>query len=303
MRKLINIGNKNIEYIDKGKGNKTVVIQTGMACPMYDWLDIIDEISKHSRVIIFHRSGCGQSEVGNEKRTTAETVEELNLLIEKLEITKPVILVGHSYGGLCTQHFVKKYPNKVAGVVLVDSASVDSYKFNELELPISDEKYSNDALLKKWNRYSHMSTEELKEEVKPKLSSKQLKLSKEIQNELLNFYVNPNLYKALASELENWDDSCLDVKDIGEFPNIPLKVLLRDGEFSIKSTVEEDGIPESEARKIEELWQELVKEQSKLSDKSELIIAEGSGHCIYVNRPDVIIDAIEFNGEVTSHSF
>lgn len=63
---------------------------------------------------------------------------ELKGLLEKLEVHDPIILVGHSYGGLCAQHFIKMYPTLVNSCILVDSTSVNLHRLNELELPVLD---------------------------------------------------------------------------------------------------------------------------------------------------------------------
>lgn len=40
-------------------------------------------------------------------------------------------------------------------------------------------------------------------------------------------------------------------------------------------------------------WQELVKNQLNLSEKSTWITSENASHSIHQDRPDIIIDAIE----------
>lgn len=42
----------------------------------------------------------------------------------------------------------------------------------------------------------------------------------------------------------------------------------------------------------EEKWQELIIEQANLSNKSHLIFAKQSGHLIYLDRPDVLIQCM-----------
>jgi pimeloyl-ACP methyl ester carboxylesterase len=47
-------------------------------------------------------------------------VSELHRLLERAHVSPPYILVGHSFGGLTTRLFAERYPEQVAGLVLID---------------------------------------------------------------------------------------------------------------------------------------------------------------------------------------
>lgn len=128
-----------MEVLSKGDKGKTIIILTGLGCSFDEWYNITKTLSKTNRVVIVHRPGLGESEIGIEVRNTGAVVKELLDLKSVLKITEPIVLVGHSYGGLCVQHFAKSYPKMVAGMVLVDSTSVDLQELDELGLPILDE--------------------------------------------------------------------------------------------------------------------------------------------------------------------
>ncbi|WP_400241647.1 alpha/beta fold hydrolase [Niallia sp. JL1B1071] len=109
---------------------------------------------------MFHRPGLGESDIGAETRNTERVVNELVDLLTQLEITEKVILAGHSYGGLCVQHFVRLLPDRVAGIILVDSTSVDLEELDDLELPILDEVGSDEYWLEAYRVYSLMEPSE-----------------------------------------------------------------------------------------------------------------------------------------------
>ncbi|WP_291564854.1 MULTISPECIES: alpha/beta fold hydrolase [unclassified Clostridium] len=293
MIRLTEIEGRKVEYLIKGNGEKTVAIMVGMGCSIYDWLNIIEDISQYANVIAIHRPGVGNSEPHIEGSTTAIASKDLYSLIKKLDIKEKIILVGHSYGGLCVQHFSRLYPEKVEGAVLVDSSSVDGYKFNELELPVSDENESDEAYINLWTTYSKYTKEQLKDEIKPTLSKEELKLPYEIQQELLEFNIRPEFYRTQLSELIDLRNGGKEIKSAGKFPNVPLKILIRDPEYSINQIIETYRVPREEAERVEELWQRLSKELKELSNKSELIIVENSDHCINESRPDAVIAAIK----------
>ena len=200
---------------------------------------------------MFHRPGLGESEIRNEVRNTQAVVNEINELMHLLGIFEPVLLVGHSYGGLCAQHFVKEHPKKVAGLVLVDSTSVELKILDELDIPVLNEGSTDEISGGKMRFYSLMSQDELREIINPTLTKKQKQFPFDIQKRLINFQINPSLYKAMHSEISNWKKDAETIKNLGEFPNAPLIVIGRDKEHNIRVGIE-GGLPESELRLFEE---------------------------------------------------
>ncbi|AMO85773.1 Alpha/beta hydrolase family protein [Solibacillus isronensis B3W22] len=236
-----------------------------------------------------HRPGLGEIEIGSEVRNTGAVVKELFDLISVLEISEPIVLVGHSYGGLCVQHFAKSYPKMVAGMVLVDSSSVDLHELDELNLPIIDETDSDEVWLENCKSYSSMKQEQLRILLNPTLSEKQKSYPKEVRQRLLDFQIRPSIYKAMYFEISNWKQDAEIIKSLGTTLNVPLIVL--DVEFSIKLGVQ-GGLPGEELRILEEKWQELITRQGNLSSNSKIVFAKNSSHSIYMDRPDIIIHSI-----------
>ena len=293
INEFLTINHNKMEILRKGKNGTPIIILTGMGCSFDEWYDVIDPLSKSNRVIMFNRPGLGNSEIRNEVRNTQAVVNEINELMLLLEIFEPVLLVGHSYGGLCAQHFVKEHPKKVAGIVLVDSTSVDLKVLDELDTPVLNEGSTDEIWVEKCASYSLMNQEELREIINPTLSKKQKQLPFDVQQRLINFQINPLLYKAMHSEISNWKVDADTIKNLGEFPNVPLMVIGRDKEHNIRLGIE-DGLPESELRLFEDKWQELIKNQVNLSKNSKLILAQQASHSIHIDRPDIIIESINW---------
>ncbi len=289
---FVSINNKKMEIVDLGNKGAPIVILTGMGCSFYEWYEVTKYLAISNRVIMFHRPGLGLSEIGSEIRNTKAVVNELNTLLQELSIFEPIFLVGHSYGGLCVQHYAKVFPENVAGMVLVDSTSVDLKELDDLELPVIDEGESEEAWLYKCYSYSLMKQEELKELVNPSLTDKQKELPLDVQQHLINFQVTPSLYKAMYLESSNWKMDADVIKDLEDVFDIPLIVIGRDKEYNIRLGMM-DGIPEEEMRVLEDKWEELIMKQAQISQNSELIFAKESSHSIHIDRPDIVIQAID----------
>ncbi|CAM4149088.1 alpha/beta hydrolase [Bacillus wiedmannii] len=274
---------QTIEVYTKGSSKQTVVIQTGMGCSFYDWLPIIEKLSQHFTVISYHRPGYGKSELGNYSRTTRQATNELHMLLHELAIHEPIILIGHSYGGLCAQHFAMLHKDKLQALILVDSTSMNLHRLDELHLPISDQTDSDDMWLQKYNTYSKMDIDMLNNELKPILVDQ--------SRQYIEFSTSPLLYKATASELCSWKNCARLIKELYKTLETPLIVIGRDPQYSI-TQLTEDGMPKEEATQLETMWQELIHEQLQLSINSQYILAEHAGHGIENTRPDIIIEAI-----------
>jgi pimeloyl-ACP methyl ester carboxylesterase len=54
-----------------------------------------------------------------------QIVSELHAGLRKARIKGPYVFVGHSFGGLLSRVYASKYPQDVAGIVLVDSSHED----------------------------------------------------------------------------------------------------------------------------------------------------------------------------------
>lgn len=291
MKRLLHINNKQMEIFHEGESGQAILILTGMACSFEEWIGITEVLSAKNQVVMFHRPGLGESEIGSEERTTAQTVIEMNCLLSKLKISDPIILVGHSYGGLCAQHFAKLHSEKIKALVLVDSTSEDLEMLDTLDLPILNENASDDDWIEICSRYANQTEEELKKIVSSSLTHQQKKLPVAVQQNLVEFQQKPNLYKAMKSEVENWKMDAKTIKELGNFGNKSLHVIGRDKNHMVKIGIQE-GLPEEELTLLEETWEQLIINQAQLSGASNLIFAEHAGHAIFLDRPDLIISVI-----------
>ncbi|MGG0289800.1 alpha/beta hydrolase [Bacillus pacificus] len=268
----------------KGSSKQTVVIQTGMTCSFYNWLPIIEKLSQHFTVVSYHRPGYGKSELRNHSRTTLQATKELHMLLQKLDIHEPIILIGHSYGGLCAQHFAMLHEDKLQALILVDSTSMNLHRLDELHLPISDQTDSDDMWLQKYHTYSKMDVDMLSNELKTMLADQ--------SRQQIEFSTSPTLYKATASELSEWKNCARSIKELYKTIEVPLIIIGRDPQYSI-TQLTEDGMQKEEATQLEAIWQVLIHEQLQISINSQYILAEHAGHGIENDRPDIIIEAVQ----------
>lgn len=282
----------NFEYKIIGNGNSTLIIETGIGNSFYDWYPFIEEIKDYFTVIIYHRQGYGKSDVPIQPRTTRNIASELNMLIKKIGIKDKYILMGHSFGGLCVQQYVKMYPNEIKAIVLLDSTSYNLEELENLETPVINSRCSIEKMVDFCNDLSLKLKEELINENLDMISKYEKYVKSEELKDVIDFFGNPKLYKTVSDEFANWIHDGEDIKSMPEFPNIPLIVIARDKKFAVNNWMKH-GIPEEEATKHEDKWYELQKELALLSNKGRFIAASDSDHLIYMDRPDIVIDCLK----------
>ncbi len=130
----IDVNGRRVYYTILGEGAPTVVIEAGLGTASPEWWRFQEELSKTTRVITYDRAGYGWSEPVLDPRTSEAIASELKEFLDCLKIESPLVLVGHSQGGLYVNHFCRLYPELVAGVVLIDPVSPNDIRFRQ-DLP------------------------------------------------------------------------------------------------------------------------------------------------------------------------
>lgn len=121
--RMVEVGGHSLHINCVGRGSPTVVLDAGSGGFSAQWIRVQREVSGTTRVCSYDRAGMGWSEMGPEPRDAEQISSELYTLLRGANIEGPYVLVGHSFGGLYVRTYAARYPDEVAGVVLVDSSS------------------------------------------------------------------------------------------------------------------------------------------------------------------------------------
>lgn len=123
----IDIGGRRLHRVAAGSGSPTVVFESGGAggSAIQD-MPVLRRVSAFTRAVIYDRAGLGWSDPAPPGRSFAERAGDLHELLVRSE-KGPFVLVGSSFGGLLARMFCKLYPEDVAGMVLVDGGDEAKY--------------------------------------------------------------------------------------------------------------------------------------------------------------------------------
>jgi pimeloyl-ACP methyl ester carboxylesterase len=262
--KMININSHSLHMICKGEGEITVILESGIGANMLDWVKIIPEVSRTTKVCAYDRGGYGWSDRGPKPRLTSVLAEELNHLLQASNLSPPYIMVGHSFGGLIVQYFAYLYPELIKSIILIDSMHPQQFQLFEkagIDIPTSPSRgliyASRDVLT--YGFPEHM---------------------KDIAYQLAS---SDKTRSFMFNELRNLIKSSEEVQTI-TLPDLPLTVLVH-GNNEWKK-IAKNGT-------MEKLWIQMQKSFIKDKGKDKLIVVEESGHQIHLDHPKFVIKAIK----------
>jgi pimeloyl-ACP methyl ester carboxylesterase len=103
-----------------GSGSPTIVLEAGLGGDSSGWVFVQPRLAQTTRVCAYDRAGYYFSDPGPLPRTADAAVDDLHRMLETASIGGPILIVGHSLGGLLARLYAATYPADVLGMVLLD---------------------------------------------------------------------------------------------------------------------------------------------------------------------------------------
>ena len=120
---LVDVGPYRLHLQCTGSGSPTVVLEPGGGGSAASLGLITPAVARDSRVCVYDRAGRGWSDPAASPPDGAQIATDLHTLLTRAHVPGPYVLAGHSFGGLYVRAYAAKYPDEVAGLVLVDSTA------------------------------------------------------------------------------------------------------------------------------------------------------------------------------------
>jgi pimeloyl-ACP methyl ester carboxylesterase len=124
---LVDVGGHRLYIECTGSGGPVVVLQAGLGASSSSWERIAPAVAASTTVCAYDRAGHGRSDEAAAPQDGIALATDLHTLLERAGVAGPYILVGHSSGGPYVRVFAARYPDEVAGMVLLDAQPADAF--------------------------------------------------------------------------------------------------------------------------------------------------------------------------------
>jgi pimeloyl-ACP methyl ester carboxylesterase len=256
--RTIDIGTHALHAVVSGTGVPVVVFDSGIGALSSEYARLQERLSSVTTAVAYDRAGYGSSEPGPLPRDSSTEAAELRALLKKLGLAGPYILVGHSLGGLNVEVFAARYPDDVAGMVLLDPPPLSFILGEEYSELVSMASQMTDE----WQGIADRGME-----------------SEDDQER-----AEAEFFRMLASEhREMFGASAQQAASAASFGETPLVVVA-------------SGVPNPMFGDVAEAYQEFWAEQSEAlaakSSRGEFVFAETSTHRLHEDAADLVADTI-----------
>jgi len=122
-----------ISYEVFGDGEPTLVFVHGWSCDGRYWRKQVPYFSKDHRVVVVDLAGHGHSGLSRSKYTMKDYGEDVRAVVDAVG-SRSVILIGHSMGGTVSAEAARLMPDRVIGLIGIDTLQNIEYPMTPDEL-------------------------------------------------------------------------------------------------------------------------------------------------------------------------
>lgn len=281
---LYTVNGESMHLYCSGSGSPTVVLESGRGDDFLGWSKVQPVLSRTTRVCSYDRAGFGWSAAQSGPRDAAHIAEQLHELLRRADIKGPLVLMGHSAGGIYIRAYATRYRHDLAGLVFVDASSPTQ----DLRMPAAVRALDEHgdfqvAMLKVLMWLGVDRALGLCDQVMPGF---------EAQAGLLKADACiPMQVDAYQREVAGWPASLRETSRTGPYGDLPILVFSRDPQQPRPAQLPAP-ITAAQWQQANVIWDQLQQELAQLSTRGQRIIAKGSGHYIQFDRPDLLNSAV-----------
>jgi pimeloyl-ACP methyl ester carboxylesterase len=290
-----------------GIGSPSVVFLSGAGTVGLDYLNVQQLAAQLTTSVFYDRAGTGWSDRVKLPRSSAQVTDELRDLLRTAGVPAPYLLAGHSLGGLYARHYAQRFPDEVAGLLLLDPAHEDYDAY----MPQRLNEMRQAPVAKQLNRLvslaiagavrsavgrgllSRLPTVRRYRELYRRLFAQEMAdWPREIREVLVERHASLEWLSAGLQEAQNVDQLYDEVRRAAPIPDIPLIVLCSMGVDDFRRAV---SVGESESQLSEELEgkRRLYATLAASVTRGENRLVDAGHLTIHLRHPDAVRQAIK----------
>jgi len=244
-----------------GVGSPIVILEAGAGRGAADWAKVKPTVGELTQVCSYDR---------HQDHCCDEVIDDLRSALREASLPGPYVFVGHSLGGLYVRRFANRFPDDVAGLVLVDGA--DEKQLTGIIAPgLKPELYRPGAMSDSDIEafFKDLGRRMMAAGTAPADNTRESKGEDPGEIRMARFY------RQIAADRHDFmfSEKPLIVLTASQAPPLP--------RFST----------EQRAQLEEDHWI-LQARMRLLSKNSKQVLVPNSGHYVHVDRPDAVIAAI-----------
>lgn len=269
----------------RGAGAPLVVFESGLDIngPL-SWTRVHDDVAKVTRACTYSRAGLMWSDPRAVPVSAKAIADDLHATLENAGERGPLVLVGHSLGGPYVLTFTYRYDVEVAGMVLVEATHPDQIArlaAVHFTRP-TPSRTQRMAVALAWTGIIRlMSPGRMAPENEPPEAVRAMAAHA------------PATVRALLEESDAYPETLREAGAFRSFGDRPLYVLT-----AMPPVTEEDTMTlkmtREEIERIHDARRTLHDEEAAWSSHSRHEIVTDSDHVVQLDRPDVVIKAVEW---------
>ena len=264
-----------LHVVSEGHGTPPVVLSSGLGGAWFDWIPVTERLCERHRVVVFDRPGLGGSPPV--RRLAGLRDEAARLAGIARWAGAPVTVVAHSLAAFHAEAFARLHPSLVHGMVLVDPSAEPrppryARRFNRLA-PVAGHVAGVPGL--GW--FLRLAGPRIRGAVMRRITERGDVAPPEYARAV---YTKPHVLGALLAEHASYRQQAVDLialREAAPFPDIPLGVITALGD------VRGDGTR----------WRRAHESVAALSPRGWQIVLPDTGHLVQIDRPEVIVEAVE----------
>jgi pimeloyl-ACP methyl ester carboxylesterase len=273
---------RKLNLLCQGSGGPVVVLESGLASGAWAWRILQPMLSTHTQVCSYDRSGYGLSPPTELSRSAGAEADDLAGLLDSAGLPGPYILVGHSLGGYIVRLYASRYPNRVAGIVLVDPASEHLYARYTASVPQMADARRNEET---GARTCIASVDALG----PSPACTPVAAAGNPPAQWLENWRTADLTRVITGARETLEmEAASSDQLVAERRPLPISLII----LTRGTPEERPDFTGEQNRRLLQVWRELQLETLQYFRDAQLRVIDDTSHYIQSQRPQAVVDAV-----------